>query len=374
VAAAAAELASAAGPPSTRASGRIGEARRSSRGQAWLWTTVLLTAGAFATTILAAPAAGAAPARGLTWLLFVGSSVHVAATGWLYALHEVRAHVLAHRARYLWIPLALIAGTAATAAALAPARFVWLLLGYFTWQFVHFQKQNLGMAALAASTTRAQGLSVLERRALMGAGITGTAGVVAHPGLLQIGLSHDLGAAFWLAGAAFACAVAVGIVALVRRPRSARPAGYAAVYVGALLFFAPVFLCRSPYAAVGTMTVAHGLQYLLLVGLVTGGGEGRDASGRVRPAAVRVLVFVNLAILGGVALSAASHLHGGAPVQRLLFGAYLGAVMAHFVIDAGLWRLRDEFPRRFLSSRVPYLVAPRATHSSAGDRSPAELR
>jgi len=30
--------------------------------------------------------------------------------------------------------------------------------------------------------------------------------------------------------------------------------------------------------------------------------------------------------------------------------------MAHFVIDAGLWRLRDSFPRRFLASRTPYLL------------------
>jgi hypothetical protein len=32
--------------------------------------------------------------------------------------------------------------------------------------------------------------------------------------------------------------------------------------------------------------------------------------------------------------------------------------MSHFVIDAGLWRLRDSFPRRFLASRVPYLLRP----------------
>jgi hypothetical protein len=31
--------------------------------------------------------------------------------------------------------------------------------------------------------------------------------------------------------------------------------------------------------------------------------------------------------------------------------------MAHFVIDAGLWRLRDEFPRTFLRDSLPYLLA-----------------
>jgi hypothetical protein len=32
--------------------------------------------------------------------------------------------------------------------------------------------------------------------------------------------------------------------------------------------------------------------------------------------------------------------------------------MAHFVIDAGLWRLREPFARSFLAERVPYLVPP----------------
>ena len=40
-------------------------------------------------------------------------------------------------------------------------------------------------------------------------------------------------------------------------------------------------------------------------------------------------------------------------------GLFLGAVMAHFVIDAGLWRMRDEFPRAFLGGRLPYLVPAR---------------
>jgi hypothetical protein len=340
-----------------------------SRGQAWLWATVLLTAGAFAVTIGAAPAAGSDPARGLTWLLFVGSSMHVAATGWLYTLGEVRGHARANMPRYVWVPLALVAGTAATAAAVAPASFRWLLLGYFAWQFVHFQKQNLGMAALAASSSQVRGPGVLERRALVCAGLAGTAGAVAHPGLLQLDVAHGLEVAFPIAGAAFAVAVAVGGLALCSRPRADRPAGYVVVFLGALLFFAPVFLCGSPYAAVGTLTIAHGLQYLLLAGLVTGGGERVNG----RPRAVRVVVLVNLAVIGGVALSAASHLHDGSPGERLLFGAYLGAAMAHFVVDAGLWRLRDEFPRQFLSARVPYLVKPRATPGSLADRSVAEL-
>jgi hypothetical protein len=119
------------------------------------------------------------------------------------------------------------------------------------------------------------------------------------------------------------------------------------MYLMALLFFLPVFVFGSPYAAVGGMTVAHGMQYLLLLGLVAAGSGTR---------LVQLATLCNMALLGGAALEKASHLHGAAPAARLLFGAYLGAVMAHFVIDAGLWRLRDPFPRAFLARRAPHLV------------------
>jgi hypothetical protein len=71
-------------------------------------------------------------------------------------------------------------------------------------------------------------------------------------------------------------------------------------------------------------------------------------------------LLVNIALLGGLGLNLASHLHGGGATARGVFGVYLGLLMAHFVIDAGLWRLRDEFPRAYLSARVPYLVKPTA--------------
>ena len=130
----------------------VGPDSRASR--LWLWTMVLLTAGAFATAVVLAPSGSSAPVRGLTWLLFVGSSVHVASTAWLYTLTDVRSHVVAHKWRYVWAPVGLVIGAAITAAVISPAELAWLLLGYFAWQFLHFQKQNLGMAALAASSCR----------------------------------------------------------------------------------------------------------------------------------------------------------------------------------------------------------------------------
>ena len=128
----------------------------------------------------------------------------------------------------------------------------------------------------------------------------------------------------------------------------------------ALLFFVPVFVFASPYAAVGGLTIAHGAQYLLLMGAVAGGGSPSTASGLSRVLSIALLV--NIALIGGGMLEVASHLHGHAGLVRGLYGAYLGVVMAHFVIDAGLWRLRDPFPRKFLASRAPYLLRLEKNH------------
>ncbi|HKE63323.1 MAG TPA: hypothetical protein VKB59_01595 [Micromonosporaceae bacterium] len=326
----------------------------------WLYGTIAGTVAAFVVAIAMAPPASAPPAAGLSFLLFVGSSVHVAATGWFYAVPEIRGHIRAHPTRYVRVPIALTVGTAIVAAVLPPSRLAWLLLGYFAWQFFHFQKQNLGMAALAGIAHQSGPPNRVERRALVAAGVCGIAGLCVHPELLQLHVDPRLRVLFPLAGVAFLAAVAVGVVAMLRRPPPRRPAAYVVVYLISLLFFAPVFVFRSPYAAVAGLTLAHGLQYLLIVGLIAARRSVTGAASGLSTTAARTVslaVLLNVALIGGIALNLASHLHDSAPAVRALYGAYLGAVMAHFVIDAGLWRLRDEFPRAFLRDSLPYLLA-----------------
>ncbi len=336
-----------------------------SRARTWLWTSALVTLGALAAGAVLAPPSTASPVPALTWLLFLGSSVHVAATGYLFTLPGVRAHAVVHPGRYLRAPAALIALAVLVAVLLRPAQYGWVLLPYFCWQFFHFQKQNIGVVALAARACTVNSPGPAERRALSLAGWAGILALASRPTLLQLRIDSHLGALYEGAAALALVAVCGGARALLARPRAARPPGYCVVYLSSLGFFAPAFLFHSPYAAVAGMTIAHGLQYLVLVAMMSAGGEpGTD---RV----AGVAAFLTIALLGGLALSAASHLHGGPAAERVLFGLYLGLVMTHFVVDAGLWRLRQPFPRTLLASRLPYLVppAPRG-HRKAIDRSP----
>lgn len=100
----------------------------------WLLGTILLSLGAFALAIGLAPTGSESPSRGLGSLLFLGSSVHVAATAWFYSLPEIRAHAMAHKERYVVVPLAL---TGVVATLTAPDRVVttWLRAVIFEHEF-----------------------------------------------------------------------------------------------------------------------------------------------------------------------------------------------------------------------------------------------
>src|SRR5260221_6534034 len=198
--------------------------------RAWLWATVLLTATALVSAVVLAPGAGATPLRALSWLLFTGSSVHVASTAWLFTVPAVRAYAGQHPVRCLWVPLSLIVIAGAAAAATSPASFQWLLLPYFGWQFYHYQKQNIGMASLAASAQRVGPLLQAERWPLLLAGCHGIAALVAMPGLLrlrvrplgEVPLAHWV---FLLSAATYAIAVAAGVAAISLRLTALRPPG-----------------------------------------------------------------------------------------------------------------------------------------------------
>jgi hypothetical protein len=342
---------------------------------AGLWSSgvALVTACGLVAGIVLDPPASRSTATGtpnftgaLGWLLFVGTAVHVAATGVLFLGPQVRQLARSDRLSLWRCPAGLVALVALVAVVILPSQMGWMLLAVFAWQLWHYQRQNLGMVALAASSRRLPSLTRDERRALMGAGAAGIVAAVAHPQLLGLNI-HPLGRPIWVAaGVLFAASSCYGLFLLARRPRRYRPCAFSALYALSLSFWAPMFVFRSPFAAVGGMTIAHGFQYLLVVGLVLAGQ--RSTSTRL----VRVGLGLSVALLAGGMLSLASHLHGAPAPLRALFGAYVGVLTVHFVMDRRLWRLRDPAVRAFLASRVPYLipgpVASAAAASSDGIR------
>ena len=234
---------------------------------------------------------------------------------------------------------------------LSPESLGWVLLALFVWQFHHFQKQNFGLIALAASSQKLAGPLRSERWVIRMSGACGILALVGNPAILQLRLYASVGVLRVAAISAYLIVFLAGSVALLVRPSCQRPPSYWAMYLMALLFPLPLFVTSSPYAAVGGMTIAHGLQYLLLMGLVAAGGAPRSR----RRHEIRSLCVVSL--VGGSILGVTSHLHeSSSTLLRGVFGVYLAVLCWHFIADARLWRLSRAFPRSFLGERIPYLV------------------
>jgi hypothetical protein len=280
-------------------------------------------------------------------LNFVGANFHVAASGWFYGDPQMRAHLRAHPLRYFVVPAALVAGSAAVFQFAAPARG-FVLAAFFSWQLWHYQKQNIGLLSFIAAGTGSGPLSAWERRTLMAAAV---AGILGFFSLNKIGLPgfagefvvlHRLGALVYLAvPVLLACAI-VKVPAL----RASR-LRLTYLLLGAL-FFLPTFLFDDQISATMGYAMAHGLQYLVFMAVVV---------------IARRPPLVSLAMLAAISTAGAILLNGAVlapdvsdwPYRFAIYGAFVGTVMAHFVLDAGIWRLRESFQRGYMRERFAFV-------------------
>ena len=336
----------------------------------WLRSTNVATAAALVGAVVIAPQGASRPDLALGVALFVGSSTHVAASAWLGTVGSARDCARRHPLRVVVAPACCIAVGALVGALTDQRALSFVLAGFFSWQFFHFAKQNLGIAALASASQGAGPLREVERRCLLASGVAGIVGLLARPSLLQLHEHVASRSLFLAASVGFVASVVVGVMAFARRARADRSSPVGITYGLGLVFSAPIFLFGSPYAAVAGMTIAHGLQYLGIVTLVASGPAARTH--RIG----WVVALFNVALLGGAVLATASHLHGDPGAGRVIFGVYLGILSTHFLVDGGLWRLSDPAARRFVTTALPDLVgrprgrglaAPVAPSRSAAD-------
>jgi hypothetical protein len=319
--------------------------------------SVGITVGVSVVVVLLAQTKSASATDLLGGLIVFGYTGHVASTAWLARFPELRAMTRHRPVRLLVIPAFLVVGVCVAACLVSSSARPWLLLSFFVWQFHHFQKQNLGLTTMSARAYGVATLGRVERRALLVAGASGIAALVAHPTLLDLRPGYRLAWLFLFAGALWIGSVLTGLMAMSRRPRADRPTALLLCYASGLLFFGPAFVFRSPYEAVAPLVIAHGVQYLWLLGTMAADRSPSEPSVGVGRR-IRALTMLGCVVLaGGLILSLLSGLHASrSDGVKLLYGLYLGIVMTHFVVDATLWRGRDRWSRRFLATRIPFLA------------------
>lgn len=291
-------------------------------------------------------------------LTFLGGPAHVSLTSWFYADPVARAHFFAHPLRYFVVPLALIVGTTLAYAVWQggqPTR--WINFFFTVWLLWHYQRQNWGVHSFVTRVVSNASASHLENWILRVAVVGGIIGGIQSAHFGGGTPVADYAATAYRVGGALTLALPVLIVAAVVTVPGLRvaPLRLASLLVGAS-FFLPVFLFDNADSAVLTYALAHGLQYWIFMLYVV---NATSAAGRAAPASFRP----GLATLAGAVVFVGAVQWKGGDYGLMekwsllpIFGLTLGVTMAHFVIDAGIWRLRDEFPRRYIGAAFPFLA------------------
>ena len=297
-------------------------------------------------------------------LLFLANA-HIAVTLYFYWDRDFRGILTSNPRRYVWFPLAAVVGSGLSYAVL-PVRLsdVWWMAFTF-WQNWHFSKQNFGIYALISrDQTPDSRVSAFERRLLLGVSAAGAVGGL----FLVVGDASPLRsmalALRGVAGYATLALLATGAVYLVlswQRFTLER----AAFFLFALLFFGPQFVTMNADVGFTTYSLSHSLQYLFFMTVIAFNASPRPGAheGRSETALLSALVFFSCVLVGGAVLTIRGDfaqllgpLGTSMPsLARFVVGATFGLVVAHFIVDAHAWRLRDTPQREFVLDRFHFI-------------------
>jgi len=283
------------------------------------------------------------------WVMFLGSSGHVAASFFFYSDSRMRQHMLGeNRGRFLWAPLFLIMGTSALFSSGWP-EVSYAIMFYWIWQTHHYTRQNHGILAF---TGKAYGdpPNELERTAITLSGVGGVLGALT---VLAPYRSTFLELYGWhvhqIALGTYLTGWLIYFVSLVRgrATRSGTHWMRTLMPVVLMLFYLPLFVFHDPRLAVGSYAMAHGLQYLVFMSYV--------AAAPRESLWYRAIGLVAFVALLGWSLEFLQRPKVFGDYRMAVFGAYLGVVMWHFLLDAGVWRLREPFQRGYMADRFTFL-------------------
>jgi hypothetical protein len=133
-------------------------------------------------------------------------------------------------------------------------------------------------------------------------------------------------------------------------------------YFTLVCFFLPVFLSTNINVAFFSYAIAHGVQYILFMSVVSLNLDPQAAAKRVQIGNAVKLLFLTL-VAGFVFyragdLKAVELITAHATLMKVvdfIIGAVLGATMAHFVVDAGAWRLSQTLQRMYIGKRFAFV-------------------
>ncbi len=164
-------------------------------------------------------------------------------------------------------------------------------------------------------------------------------------------------------GVIFVAILLASLVVYVRNFKRTTPL-LTIFYFTLVCFFLPVFLSTDMNVAFYSYAIAHGVQYIVFMTVVSLNFDPQESARRFKIASavklILITVLVGFLFYRAIDLKGFQFITANSNFMRLvdfLLGAILGATMAHFVIDAGAWRLSQSLQRTYIGKRFGFVFA-----------------
>lgn len=294
-------------------------------------------------------------------LLFLGGA-HVPATLFFYTDKDFYTLIRENKVRYLYFPITLIIISGLLFAFSNPTVQAYLFLIFWAWQAYHYGRQNTGIYSFASIAQENRPPRRMEKLALelaAGCGILGTfkiLGMGVAPPYLRGFFNH-------LYQIGYDSFLAVLIFSLYVFARNIRNSSLTKTlfFFTLIFFFFPIYLSNNINVTFFSYAVAHGLQYFIFMTVVSINSEPSALRNRIG----NVAKLIGLTLLVGFLFYHVADLKGVELIKNnvilaksldFVVGAVFGAPLAHFVIDAGAWRLSKSSPRVYMIKRFGFIL------------------
>jgi hypothetical protein len=301
--------------------------------------------------------------RGMKSLFLFLGTAHVPATFFFYTDRNFSHIIRRHKARYIYFPLALTIAAGLLVAFSSVTTQTYLFLVFWGWQAFHYGRQNLGIYSFTSIAQQTGAPDRLEKLSIDLATICGILGTFR---ILGMGVAPDylhgtLNTLYEFGKFGYFAVILFALYVYARNFQ--RTTAVKSVFFWTLvLFFLPIYLSNNINVTFFSYAIAHGLQYIIFMGIVS-----LNTEQSVRTTALRyqnALKLMGLMLVIGILFYNADALRGFEFVKSnallvrsfdFFFGAVLGATMAHFVIDAGAWRLSKLPQREYMSKSFGFI-------------------
>lgn len=296
-------------------------------------------------------------------LLFL-STAHVPATLFFYTDKEFAAIVRSKPARYIYFPILLTIVVGLLVAFSNTTTQAFVFLTFWGWQAFHYGRQNVGVYAFVSIAEKGKPAHRLEKLAIDAGTICGILGTFKILGFnVSPAYLHGLLELLYQVGK-FGLVVVAAFTFFIYLKNFTETTLLKSIFFFTLVFFfVPIWLSDNINVAFFSYAIAHGLQYITFMSVVSANSKPDGASITFPYRSVgKFLLFL---LVVGFIFFRAEDLRTVAAIKNnialtrsvdFIVGAILGATMAHFVIDAGAWRLSRVAQRAYMSKRFGFLL------------------